>query len=353
MPEDKREDLVLLDENLELALLFDDDDFEKSVFEMANQQIQREKADIVSRIIGACPALAEIANGLKETEQLRLVFSDEVKMGLENGSYKLMKAKDAGGAFKAIVVDQAGKIKSIPDVAVDKAMVGVNPAQLAMAMQGMAIQQQLHDISEQLDEISASLSDVLAGQHNDRLAKYFAGASLYKEALSVSDSELERELTNSSIMMLSDAFSELSVSLRYQIDKLCSKYDERSNSFKRIKSDELCNDIVKINSSFQAIHKTVALKTAIYYKKGEYMACSTVLNEYGNFLTKALPKEKADILYLADPQDKGFAGVWNERKEELPIKIGCIKEKLINVSEYSLDIKEDVRWNTNVQNVAM
>ncbi len=349
------DDVSVLGENQELALFFDEDDsLEESIFFLANKQIEKNRKDVVNNIISACPALAEIVNGLHETEQLRLVFSDEVKMGLENGIYKMMKAKDAAGGFKAIVVDQAGKIKNIPDVAVDKALVGVNSAQMAMAMQGMAIQQQLQDISEQLGEISMALNDVLAGQHNDRLAKYFAGASLYKEALSVSDDELRKDLTNSALMMLSDAYSELSVSLKYQIDKICSKYDEKSGSLKKIKTDELCNEMVKINSSFQAIHKAIALKTAIYYKNGEYSACTTVLNEYGKFLTKTLPKEKADILYLADPNDKGFAGVWNDRKEELPLKINQVKEKLVNLSEYRIEInEEDVKWNTNVQNAAM
>ncbi len=338
--------LSIIDDT-DLVALLEDDNLEESIFYLANQQIEKERKGYINRILSACPALAEIANGLKETEHLRIIFSDEVQAGLDSGIYKMMQAKDAAGVFKAVVVNQNGKIKAIPDVVIDKAMVGINPGQMATAMQGMAIQQQLQDITEQLEEMSLALNDVLAGQHNDRLAKYYAGASLYRESLCVSDEDLRRQLMNASVLMLSDAFSELSVSLKYDIDSLCSKYQEKSNSFK-MKPDQLIREMVKINSSFEVIHKAVALKTAIYYKEQEYMACTTVLNEYGRLLQKTLNDEKTMMLYQADPRDKSYLGIWNARKEELPIKIAQVKEQLMNKANYCIEIKEAQVWNTNV-----
>ncbi len=339
--------------NNEIVEYLEEDSFENSIFELAYTQIDKERSGILNEIMAACPALAEVVNGLETTEHLKLIFSDEVKKGMETGALKLMERKDEIGRFKAVVVDQAGKIRNIPDIKIDKALQGVDPAQMASAMQGMAIQMQLQDIKDQLEEMSMALNDVLAGQHNDRLAKYFAGVSLYKESLSVKDENLQKELTNSAIMMLSDAYSELSVSLKYSIDSLCSKYNEKDNSFKKIKSDQLCIEMAKINSSFEAIHKTVMLKTAIYYKEGEYVACSTVLNGYANFVEKTLPQNKSNILYLADPKEKTFMGVWNDRREGLPIKIQQVREKLADKANYSIEFREeDIKWNTNVQNVA-
>lgn len=332
--------------------LINDDMFEDSIFSIAYDHIEKERKGIVSDILGACPALAEIVHGLKTEEYVKLIFSDEMRKGIEEGVLKLMPKKGSTGLLKAVVVDQNGVIRGMPDIAFDNKLIGINPAQMATAMQGIAIQQQLKDISEQLEMMSMALNDVLAGQHNDRLAKYYAGVSLYKESLSVKDELLKNNLKNSALLMLSDAYSELSLSLRYDVDKLTSFYNERDNSFRKIKYEQLIQDVAKINQSFEAIHRAVSLKTAIYFNEGEYNACVTVLNEYGAYLQKILTQKKAEILFQADPKAKSFIGVWNDRKEVLPQKIKEVQLRLQNKAEYGINIKmEDGLWNIiNVQN---
>lgn len=145
------------------------------IFEIVDRKILGEKKDILLSIIESSPAVAELAKGLKKSERLQLVFSDEIKQKIADGTYKLMKRKDVDGIFKAVVVDKKGKTRAIADLKWEEIGNGVDPVGMAAAMQGMAIQQQLRAISEQLQDMSVAMEDVLIGQHNDRLAMFLSG----------------------------------------------------------------------------------------------------------------------------------------------------------------------------------
>lgn len=251
-------------------LEYSDKGLASQIFAMADKQIYEEQKDIAKGLLGATPAMAELLKGLKKTETLQLVFSDEVKQKLSDGTYKLMKKKDLNGIFKAVVVDQKGKTRAIADIKFDQINGTIDPTQVTLAMQGMAIQQQLREISEQLETMTEVMEDVLIGQHNDRIAMYLSGESIYREALLVSDSEVKKNLTTSSILQLTNASTSLQASLVYEIDKLCDKYDKENGKFKGIKSEKIMEKMSIINSAFQTIHKANTLKAAIYYKEGEY-----------------------------------------------------------------------------------
>ena len=96
-----------------------------------------------------------------------------------------------------------------------------------------------------------------------------------------------------------------------------------------------------INSSFQTIHKATTLKAAIYYKEGEYQSLTTVLSDYKVFLERSLPEDKAHILYLADPDEKTFGGIWNIRRNELPVRIDNTRELLMQPQNYSLEMAKE------------
>ena len=98
-----------------------------------------------------------------------------------------------------------------------------------------------------------------------------------------------------------------------------------------------------MNSSFQTIHKATTLKAAIYYDEQEYSALLAVISDYKSFLERSLTEENANILYLADPNEKNIDGSWNMRKNELPARIDRAKELLSEKKEYALEVEmEDV-----------
>ena len=311
------------------------------IFEIADQKIDEEKKGIILSLIEASPAIAELVNGMKKSERLQLVFSDEIQKKMAEGTYKLMKRKDVDGIFKAVVVDGKGKTRAIADLKWDEIGNGVDPVGMTSAMQGMAIQQQLRAISEQLQDMSSAMEDVLMGQHNDRLAMFLSGEATYREALATADENLKRSLTSAAIIALTNATASLQASLVYEINSVCDKYDADKGRFLGIKTEKLKEKMYLINSSFQTIHKASTLKAAIYYKEGEYQALTTVLSDYKCFLERSLPENKAHVLYLADPNERTFEGIWNIRQNELPIRIDNTKELLMQPQNYSLEMARE------------
>lgn len=332
--------LWFVDESVEL-MEYSQGGLANHIFEMVDKKILGDKKNIILSLVESSPAIAELVKGMKKTERLQLVFSDEVQKKIADGTYRLMKRKDVDGIFKAVVVDEKGKARAIADLKWEEIRNGVDPAGMTSAMQGMAIQQQLREISEQLQNMSAAMEDVLIGQHNNRLAMFFSGEAIYREALAASDESLRKSLTSSAIMALTNASASLQASLVYEINSICDKYDAEKGRFVGIKTEKLKEKMYLINSSFQTIHKANTLKAAIYYKEGEYQALTTVLSDYKGFLERSLPEDKALILYLADPNEKTFDGTWNIRKNELPVRIDNTRELLMQPQNYSLEMAKE------------
>lgn len=313
----------------------------EQIFSLVNSRISDNQIEIMRNIIDAVPAVEELKKGLQKSWRLKLVFSDEIKDKLSDGTYRLMKRKDANGIFKAIVVDENGQARGIADLKWEEVCKGIDPAKLSTAMQGVAIQQQLREISEKLEDMSSAIEKVVMGQHNDRLALFYEGEALYREALAVKDIEKKKQLSSLAIMSLTNAISSLQINLISDVNEIVEKYDATKGRFVGIKSEAIRDKMFIINSSFQAIHKAVTLKTAIYYYEDEYTASVAILNDYKSFLERLLTEEKTKILYFADPKEKEIEGNWNMRKNELPQKIDKTKELLDSPQNYSLEVKEE------------
>lgn len=327
-------------EESDQLLEYTDGGLANHIFGLVDDRILKEQRELMSSLVGASPVMTELAEGLKKTQRLKLVFSDEMKEKIADGTYRLMKKKDMDGVFKAVVVDQKGKTKAIADLKWDEVSKGVNPSQLASAMQGMAIQQQLKEIAGQLENMSASMEEILIGQHNDRLALFYSGEAIYREALATADPERRKQLTTLAILELTKATTSLQASLASEIKEICNKYDSERGKFIDIKSNKLQDKMVLINSSFQTIHKASTLKAAIYYKDGEYAALTAVLSDYKAFLQRSLSEQNAQILYFADSNEKNRKGLWDIRKNELPMRIEKAKELLSKPSAFALEAKK-------------
>ncbi|MBR3637131.1 MAG: hypothetical protein IKN45_04320 [Lachnospiraceae bacterium] len=321
---------------------YDDVWIENDIFNQAESQLEEKRRGIIRSIISASPALAGLIDGLKMEEKVRLVVNPEIMKQI-GGRYEFLKAKD-GDYFRMMIVDKQNPkgIAAQAGFQIDKLPQGINAMQIAQVMQGMAIQKELKDISEDIREISQAVNEVLAGQHNDRLAKYYAGAALYKESLAVEDETMRKNLLNAALSVLTESYMELMLTLKNDTEYLCSRYNEKGNYFEvgsKTKQREL---IGKINSSYECIHRCTALKTAIYYKEGEYSAAVTTLLEYKGLLNLCLPDEKAVLLARADVKENSAMGVWGERLTVIPGKIDRVIDKINNKQDYYLEFgKED------------
>lgn len=310
------------------------------LFDWVDSKISKEQKNIFADLIEAVPVVAEMAKGLKKTQRLKLVFDDDVQKKIKDGVYHLMKKKDEDGVFKAVVVDGKGKIRAIANLKMEDVLNNVDIARLTSAMQAKAIQHQLREIAVKLEEMNASMEEVLMGQYNDRLALFYCGEAIYREALATQDVERRKQLVSSAIMQLTNAVTSFQATLSYDIKSICDKYDEEKGRFTDIRMDKLKEKMVLINTAFQTIHKATTLKAAIYFNEHEYAALTTVLADYKSFLERSLSETNATILYLADPNDKKLEGSWNIRQNELPARIDSTRKLLANANEYALEVKK-------------
>ena len=315
------------------------------IFQTKQTELANTSRNLTNKIVSSSPGLTEAVKSLGKEEKLRLVFSDEVKKKLADGTYHLMNVKDESNNFRAIAVDAKGKTREIGKVAFDEVTKNADPTSMAVAMQGMAIQQQLQEISEQLEQISSEIKDVLMGQHNDRLALYYAGEMLLKESLVVTNEQLRKQLECSAIHSLSEGCSSLQVSLLYDISTLSDKYDENHQRLK-MTSKEIEDKIFVIKSSFETIHKCVYLKAAVYYSHGEYSALTVLLNSYKAFLEQTLDSKTARLLYDHDKNEKKLSGIWQKRAVDFPKQIEALSAKITSREAY-LEIDQGGLKNEN------
>ena len=76
---------------------------------------------------------------------------------------------------------------------------GIDPVQMANAMQLRSLQTQVQELQDSITLIDFNVRDMLQGQQNDRFALYQSGLGLFLEARGVSDPDLKRQLTSQAI----------------------------------------------------------------------------------------------------------------------------------------------------------
>jgi len=187
---------------------------------------------------------------------------------------------------------------------------GINPSDMANALQMKALQEQLQDVADQIALIDYSVKDVLQGQQNDRIGLYYSGLRLFIESQNTRDVLLRNALLVQSLKTLSDSSFQLVETMKSDIRYLL-EHEYESAKGKRI---ELINErIANIHKSFEFIHQSSMLRAAIYCQQNEMLAMTTVLDEYSNFI-ETLIVANAPRLAVLDPSDNGLEdGIWNTR----------------------------------------
>jgi len=187
---------------------------------------------------------------------------------------------------------------------------GIDPIQMANALQMKALQEQVQQIADQIAVIDHSVREVIQGQQNDRIGLYYSGLTLYLEARNVNDPEMKKALIAQSLRALSEARFQLGLTMQSDIKYLA----DGEHKIGKGKSVELIdNRMDNIDQSFTFIHQATMLRAGIYCNEGELSAMSTVLKEYSYFIDSTVAKN-AGLLAQCDITDTGTEkGVWKSR----------------------------------------
>lgn len=289
-------------------------------FKKAKEQKQSAADKIVTAIekiaVGAFHAKA-VEDGTEKDVKLVADLDEETKKKYLEGAIKLVSNKDTGEIF-AQIREASGQFgKRIP-LKEEVIAAGINPMDAGMAMQLKAIEDQLEDMMEALEEIGNQVRNVLKGQHNDRIGIFYSGMNLLMEAQSIQNDDIFKNmLTAQGIRAISDANGQLTQEIQECVSYLDNKEFEKGK-LKRDEKEKKIDEIVQnIHKCFDIINKSYALKSYIYFQKGELQAMATAIEEYRRFINQVIIPY-APMLGEYDKGDmKLIGGIWEQRAEAI------------------------------------
>ncbi|SDI46688.1 hypothetical protein [Desulfosporosinus hippei] len=280
-------------------------------------------AESVYRAVAkASPMVAQVREATKKGYKYVVDATESTLEAIESGKIKL--TTENSGEMYAQIREANGHYGSKLPIKKEMFEKGIDPIQMANALQMKVLQEQVQQIADQIAVIDHSVREVIQGQQNDRIGLYYSGLTLYFEARKINDSELKKALIAQSLRALSEATFQLGLSMQSDIKYLAD------GEFKigKGKSVGLIDSrMYSINQSFAFIHQATMLRAGIYCNEGELTAMSTVLKEYSYFIDGTVAKN-AGLLAQCDTTDTGTEkGVWKSRAK-LKLDVSEFNKKL-------------------------
>lgn len=271
------------------------------------------QADTVVRTIyravaKEAPTIAQVEQSFKKGYRYVVNATEDTLQAIDSGKIKLTTEKS--GRVYAQIREANGRYGTKLPIKKENFRRGIDPVQMANAIQIKALQEQIQTIEDQISIIDHGVRDVLLGQQNDRLGLYYSGLALFLESRNVSDKEMKTALIAQSLRGLSEATFQLTLTMQSDIDYLV-RGEYKTAKGKRVELIE--KRMESTHKSFSFIHQATMLRAGIYCEQNEMAAMSTVLSEYSQFIEGTIAKNAA-MLSQCDVSDSGTdEGVWKSR----------------------------------------
>ncbi|MBQ5318529.1 MAG: hypothetical protein J6K17_05505 [Oscillospiraceae bacterium] len=275
-----------------------DDDFQLmlNTLDMGTQieEYQGSIADIALKqaeknfmyVLGNSNALGQFVQSLKSEQGWDISLGEEAKKLLDEGTLKFVPRNDGDG-FLPILSGPDNKFA---------AQVRLHPKdmtpELADGINNYVINKQLAEISKKLDEINETLGKVEAGQRNDRIGLVCSAENIFRQALSVNDSELQRHLMATAIQTANNGRAQLMETMKYDIKYLSEKTAAPLSTI--FSSQKTTAETVKnIRTAFMYINEATSICAQGYMAFGEKDAMLQSITEYKDFINSNIIKNKA------------------------------------------------------------
>ncbi|MBW7571626.1 hypothetical protein [Caproiciproducens faecalis] len=274
-------------------------------------------------VVKQAPEIAQLQQSMRKGYRLVVDASESTLKAIEQGKIKLTAEN---GKTYAQLLDAKGRYSTKLPIKKEVFAKGIDPVQIANAMQMKAFQDQIETITEQISVIDHSVREVIQGQQNDRIGLYYSGVALYVEAQNVTDGDMQQALMAQSLRALSEATFQLLLTMKTDIQYLT---DREYETVRGKRAELIGSRISNINQSFAFIHQATLLHAAIYCNQGELPAMLTVLEEYSRFIEGTVAKN-APLLAQCDVSDNGTEnGIWKSRAK-LQLDVAEIAKQLRN-----------------------
>lgn len=274
--------------------------------ELENAQIVAQ--NIYRAVVREMPALTQVKQAMDKGCRYVVDASDSTLKAIESGVLKL--SQENGKTYAQLM--ENGKYSTKLPIKKEVFRKGIDPTQMANALQMQALQDQIQDVANQLVLIDGSVREVLQGQQNDRIGLYYSGLSLFLESRSVSDAGLRNALQAQALRALAESTFQLKLTMQSDIRYIEQKeYDKAKGKRKDLILEHMNN----INQSFAFIHQATMLRAGIYCDIGEHASMARVLEEYSHFIETDIA-QNAVLLSQYDMNDDGTqTGLWASRSQ--------------------------------------
>ena len=272
------------------------------------ERAQTVAQNIYRAVVREMPALTQVQQAMDKGCRYVVDATDSTLKAIESGALKL--TQENGKTYAQLRVN--GKYGSKLPIKKEVFRKGIDPTQMANALQMQALQDQIQSVADQLILIDGSVREVLQGQQNDRIGLYYSGLSLFLESRSVSDAGLRNALQAQALRALAESTFQLKLTLESDIRYIENQeYDKAKGKRKEL----IMEHMNSINQSFAFIHQATMLRAGIYCDIGEHGSMARVLEEYSHFIETDITKN-AVLLSQYDINDDGTqTGLWASRSQ--------------------------------------
>lgn len=320
----------------------DDSLFSNHFLQFHNHYIKSDydkKVDKVKNILNQAPGATRWLKNLSSDTKYEVVFSEETKQKLKEGTATIMESRKHKGRFTAMIREKG--VKGIKEQLTLK-MTDFSQSQvdnLLSTSQIMNIQQSIQKVSAQIEALDAKLNNVLLGAQYDRLAHI---QSAYNMFLQTRVSKNYKDLLFPIIIgQLNLGREQLIYSLRHSLQELSSKKQGPKALWEQMWKDE---DILKIQrgkyadfkQSLSFIIRSTQLLAIIYQE----------MNEKHSMMQSVIRLK--EVLESIKNSDKEALMAWSQHSEDGELLLQSIDDTFLAM-EYQfnnlISNKQDLKLN--------
>ena len=272
------------------------------------ERAQMVAQSIYRTVVREMPTLTQVQQAMDKGCRYVVDTSESTLKAIESGALKL--TQENGKTYAQLRAN--GNYGSKLPIKKEIFRKGIDPTQMANALQMQALQDQIQDVANQLILIDCSVREVLQGQQNDRIVLYYSGLYLFLESRSLSDAGLRNALQAQALRALAESTFPLKLTMQSDIRYIKQKEYEKAKGKRK---DLILEHMNNINQSFAFIHQATMLRAGIYCDIGENGPMARVLEEYSYFIDNDVARN-ALLLSQYDMNDDGTeTGLWASRSQ--------------------------------------
>lgn len=146
--------------------------------------------NVYKAVAKASPIAAQVSEVTKEGYRYVVDATESTLDAIESGKIKL--TTENSGKMYAQIREANGHYGTKIPIKKEVFAKGIDPIQMANALQMKALQEQVQQIADQIAIIDHRVREVIQGQQNDRIGLYYSGLTLYLEARNVNDPVIKK-----------------------------------------------------------------------------------------------------------------------------------------------------------------